>query len=251
MGDIYAAPESGVVQINRGESAGGNVDDAIAGNIEVNMLETLGDAWRGLKGFKLKCLIASLIWFVAYVVVSMVSYPVTRGIMLMGADAMSASIISVIVQSAVVAAVMPMWVGICIMGIRHSQGKSVSSGCIFEYFHRIPGAILWYFLMSFLIMLGYLLLIVPGIYLSFAYMFSLTLMIEKNMSAWQALEVSRKAVTRIWFRATGFLLLIALLVILGTIVLVIPLIWILPWVTLAFAMLYFKLFGAEAETLAD
>ena len=76
-------------------------------------------------------------------------------------------------------------------------------------------------------------------------------MIEKDMSAWQALEVSRKAVTHIWFRATGFLLLIMLLLTLGMIPLGIPLIWILPWVSLAFALVYFKLFGAEGETLAD
>jgi uncharacterized membrane protein len=102
-----------------------------------------------------------------------------------------------------------------------------------------------------MILLGYLLLILPGIYLSFAYMFSLPLMIEKDLGAWSALEVSRKAVTRIWFRAAGFLLLIMLLITLGMIPLGIPLIWIVPWVTLAYAMLYFKLFGAEAETLAD
>jgi hypothetical protein len=42
-----------------------------------------------------------------------------------------------------------------------------------------------------------------------------------------------------------------LLVSLGIILLVFPLIWILPWVSLAYAMLYFKLFGAEPQTLAD
>jgi len=110
---------------------------------------------------------------------------------------------------------------------------------------------LWYLLMSVLIFLGFLLLILPGIYLAFAYMFSLPLMIEKEIGAWQALEISRKAVTRVWFRATGFLILIMLLVSLGTILLVLPLIWILPWISLAYAMLYFKLFGAEPQTLAD
>ena len=115
----------------------------------------------------------------------------------------------------------------------------------------MPGALLWYLLYTLMIVLGYLLLILPGIYLSFAYMFSLPLMIEKDLGAWAALEVSRKAVTRIWFRATGFLLLIMLLITLGMIPLGIPLIWIVPWVTLAYAMLYFKLFGAEASTLAD
>jgi uncharacterized membrane protein len=137
------------------------------------------------------------------------------------------------------------------MGIRHSQRKSVSAGSVFNYFHRAPGAILWYFLYMLMIMLGYLLLILPGIYLSFAYMFSLPLMIEKDIGAWQALEVSRKAVTHIWFRATGFLMLISLLLTLAMIPLGIPLIWVLPWVTLAFALVYFKLFGAEGDTLAD
>ena len=38
---------------------------------------------------------------------------------------------------------------------------------------------------------------------------------------------------------------------LGMIPLGIPLIWIVPWVSLAYALLYFKLFGAEGATLAD
>ena len=63
--------------------------------------------------------------------------------------------------------------------------------------------------------------------------------------------MSRKAVTRVWFRATGFLMLVSLLMLLGMIPLGIPLIWIVPWIALAYAMLYFKLFGAEAQTLAD
>ena len=63
MDDIYATPESDLAQSRAGARRGGNVEDAIAGKIEVNMLETLGEAWRDLKGFKLKCHIASAIWF--------------------------------------------------------------------------------------------------------------------------------------------------------------------------------------------
>jgi len=251
MDDIYATPESDLAQNRSSEHIGGRVEDAIAGNIEVSMLGTLGEAWRDLKGFKLKCHIATAIWFAVYMVALFISIPVVFGLVAMGADEDSASIIAMLVQLIAIAVTMPMMVGITVMGIRHSQRKSVSPGQVLSYFHRAPGAILWYFLMSLMIMIGYLLLIIPGIYLSFAYMFSLPLMIEKDMGAWQALEVSRKAVTRIWFRATGFLLLVSLLIVLGMIPLGIPLIWIVPWVSLAFAMLYFKLFGAEGETLAD
>jgi hypothetical protein len=251
MSDIYATPESDLAQVSRSEHGGGNIEDAIAGNIEVRMLETFGEAWRGLKGFKLKCLIATLLWFVIYMIAAFINMPILMGLMALGADEATATIISGVIQFLAVTATMPMMVGITIMGIRHTQGKSVSSGLIFNYFHRVPGALLWYILMSVLIVIGFLLLVLPGIYLSFAYMFSLPLMIEKDIGAWQALEISRKAVTRLWFRATGFLLLIILLVSLGIVLLVVPLIWILPWVSLAYAILYFKLFGAELETLAD
>ncbi len=251
MGDIYATPESDLAYHSQSERNGGNIEDAIAGNIEVKMLSTLGEAWRGLKGFKLKCHIATVIWFVVYLVAAFISFPIVLGLIAVGADEPTATIIASLVQIIAIAATMPMIVGITVMGIRHSQNKSVSPGSVFNNFHRIPGTILWYFLMSLMITLGYILLILPGIYLSFAYMFSLPLMIEKDMTAWQALETSRKAVTRIWFRATGFFLLVMLLVILGMIPLTIPLIWIVPWVSLAYALVYFKLFGAEAQTLAN
>lgn len=251
MSDIYATPEADLAYDDRSQRSGGNVEDAVAGNIEIGMLETLGEAWRSLKGFKLKCHIATVIWLVVYLVAALISVPIVIGLVAVGADEATSSILASLIQIVAIAATMPMIAGITIMGIRHAQQKSVSPSSVFNYFHRIPGAILWYILMSLMIMLGYILLILPGIYLSFAYMFSLPLMIEKDMTAWQALETSRKAVTRIWFRATGFLLLIILLVTLGTIPLTIPLIWIIPWVSLAYALVYFKLFGAEARTLAD
>lgn len=251
MGDIYATPEADLAQTQTGSRGGGNIEDAIAGNIDVRMLDILGEAWRELKGYKLKCHIATVLWFLVYLVAALISIPVLFGLISVGADESTASIISSIVQILAVAATMPMLVGITVMGIRHYRDKSVTPSTVFAYFHKIPGAILWYIMMSLMITLGYLLLILPGIYLSFAYMFSLPLLVEKDMSAWRALETSRKAVTRFWFRGAGFLMLILLLIILGSIPLGIPLIWIVPWTSLAFSILYFKLFGAEAQTLAD
>ena len=251
MVDIYATPASDVVPRIVSERGGGSVEDAIDGKIDVGMLQTLGEAWRGLKGFKLKCHIATAIWLIVYLVVVMLSLPILFGLVALDVSENTASTISSLLQVIAIAATMPMMAGITIMGIRHSQDKSISAGSIFNYFHRAPTVILWYFLMTLMIILGFLLLILPGIYLSFAYMFSLPLIVEKDMGAWRALEVSRKAVTRIWFRAAGFLLLVMFFITLGMIPLGIPLIWIVPWVTLAYAMLYFKLFGAEARTLAN
>ena len=66
MVDIYATPESDVVQSGRSERGGGNIEDAIEGNIDVGMFAILGEAWRGLKGFKLKRHIATAIWIVPW-----------------------------------------------------------------------------------------------------------------------------------------------------------------------------------------
>ena len=67
MADIYATPEADLARSVQSERSGGNIDDAVAGNFEVNMLETLGEAWRGLKGFKLKCHIALTLYFLVYI----------------------------------------------------------------------------------------------------------------------------------------------------------------------------------------
>jgi hypothetical protein len=251
MNDIYAAPEADLSVAPEGNRAGGSVEDAIAGNIEISMLGSLGEAWRVLKGFKLKCHIASVLWFIVYVIAALLAIPIALLLVNLGADEATAGIISSIVQVVAISATMPMMVGIMIMGIRHLQGKPVSVGSIFSYFGYAPRVLLWYILMTLMIMIGYLLLILPGIYLTFAYMFSLPLIVEKDMSVWQALETSRKSISKFWFRFAGFMILVMLIMTVSMIPLGIPMIWTVPWVTLAWSLIYFKLFGAEADTLAD
>jgi uncharacterized membrane protein len=102
-----------------------------------------------------------------------------------------------------------------------------------------------------MIMLGLILLILPGIYLMIAYMFSMPLVVEKNMPAWQSLEVSRKALTRKWFPIFGLLLLMGFINTLAIFTLGIAWIWTIPWSVLTMSMVYTKLFGAEPHTLAN
>lgn len=47
---------------------------------------------------------------------------------------------------------------------------------------------------------GYLLLIIPGIYLQVIWCFALFLVVDKGLEPWAALEASRKAVAKNWFR---------------------------------------------------
>ncbi|MBD1917948.1 MULTISPECIES: hypothetical protein [Cyanophyceae] len=70
-----------------------------------------------------------------------------------------------------------------------------------------------------LIVIGSVLLILPGVYLAVAYLFAQPLVIDKNADFWQAMETSRKLITKKWFSFFGLLLLIFLLNIGGVILL--------------------------------
>jgi uncharacterized membrane protein len=251
MSNVYATPEADLSYSNASDRAGGSIEDAIAGNIDISMLGTMGEAWRNLKGFKMKCHVAFLLYFIVAILAAFISLPIIFGMTAIGADVNTATIVGSAVQMVASLAIVTMFMGIHIMGMRHAENKSVAAGSIFRYFNKVPGILLCYFIMLIMIMLGTLLLILPGIYLMIAYAFAMPLVVEKNMSAWRALETSRKALTRKWFPMLGLMLLLMLINTIAMIPLGIGLIWTVPWSVLTMSMVYTKLFGAEPETLAD
>jgi len=68
-----------------------------------------------------------------------------------------------------------------------------------------------------LMLLGILLCVIPGIYLSVAWYFAMPLVIDRRMNFWASMELSRKMVTRHWFMIFAFLIVYGLLVIAGLI----------------------------------
>ena len=249
--NIYATPEADLSNNSSAGRAGGNIEDAIAGNIEISMTGTMAEAWRATKGFKLTCHLAFLLYFAISIVVGLIGIPIVIGLIAVGAGEATASIVGSVVQIIASIVVLPVFIGIHILGMRHAEQKSITATAIFGYFNRAPVLFLCYFLMLVLIMLGIAILVIPGIYLMFAYMFAMALVVEKNMSAWSALETSRKALTRVWFRFFGLFFLISIINLLGIFTLFIAWIWTVPWSVLTLSMVYTKLFGAESHTLAD
>jgi len=251
MADIYATPEADLSQNIELDRAGGNIDDAVAGNFQVNMLETLGEAWRGLKGFKLKCHLALLLYMLVFLGVAVLLGIIVAILAMSGADQSVVNLFNFVVQIALNFVMLPVGISILVMAMRHANGKTVSAGEIFRHFDVMVSLFVAYLLQMILILIGFALLVLPGIYLMFAYGFATTLVLEKKMGPWQALETSRRAITRVWFRYFGFGWLIMLINMLGIFTLGIAWIWTVPWSILAMAMVYQKIFGVEAHTLAE
>jgi uncharacterized membrane protein len=146
----------------------------------------------------------------------------------------------------------PLGVGLGLLGIRRAAGKDTPVSTLWEpYSHALP-LIVMFVLMAALIVAGFFLLVLPGIYLSIAYSFAPYLIVEKNMGVWEALETSRKAITEYWWRYFGLMLVALLLVIVGSIPLLLGLIWVIPIVAIATGEVFQKTFGNhESEALAS
>ena len=63
-----------------------------------------------------------------------------------------------------------------------------------------------------LICVGLVLFVIPGIYLLVAYSFAFTLIVDRGMGPWQALETSRRVVNKNWWGVFGLTIVMLLLI---------------------------------------
>jgi len=98
------------------------------------------------------------------------------------------------------------------------RGENAQIGDAFSGFGPSIGQlILLGLVMNSLVMIGCVLCLIPGVYLSVAWYFAIPLVIDRRMNFWEAMESSRKLVTKHWFLVFAFLLVIGLLAAAGVI----------------------------------
>jgi hypothetical protein len=144
----------------------------------------------------------------------------------------------------------PLFVGLIAIAVRRACGMPVSFSMVFGYIRRAPVLIGAALLVTLLTYLGLLLLLLPGIYLSLAYGMTLPLLAFHDLGIWRAMETSRRAITHHWFGFFGLYLLMGILVVLSALLLLIPLIWTLPWAVLVVGVVYRRMFGAPSAEAA-
>ncbi|MBE9112069.1 hypothetical protein IQ273_21930 [Nodosilinea sp. LEGE 07298] len=109
-----------------------------------------------------------------------------------------------------------------------ARGRDAVFGDFFLGFNKFLPIFLTALVAGILTAIGFVLLILPGIYLAVAYLFAQPLVIDKSADFWQAMETSRKLITKKWFSFFGLLLLLFLLNLAGAIVLGIGLLVTVP-----------------------
>ncbi len=252
MTDVYAAPESELErQVTPGST--GSVEKAIRGEYEFSIGATVKEAWERTRGVKGTFFLAIIVYAIAAGAIAVIFRLLGMDPATLGPHAPPGRIIgySVIRELVSLVVLLPLGMGLFMMGLRRSMDAPVPLKRLFGYFGQLPKMLVTMLLMYILIFIGFLLLVLPGIYLSVAYYQAIPLAVEKGLSPWAAMETARKAVTRRWFAVFGFYLVLGLINVLAVIPLGIGLIWSLPLTMIAMGVLYRNMYGCEPETLAD
>ncbi len=112
----------------------------------------------------------------------------------------------------------PMLGGLYNYYLKLMRGQPANLGDAFAGFGSAFGPLLLaHVVVAVLSCLGFLCCILPGIYLGVAWKFTLPLVIDKRMGFWEAMELSRKVVTRQWWILFALFIVAALISAVGVI----------------------------------
>jgi len=172
--------------------------------------------------------------------------------------------------------ILPMILGLFLISTRKIKGKSISYAFIFKYikkkyFKRMMAMSLFllvivlvfelvagiFFTLSHsghfpyiinILFWGLAVVAILGlIYVLVAYSLSFFMVLDQDMTAWQALETSRKTVAKHWFRMFFLLFFVTIINFIAMIPLFIGLIWALPWSKNVITVAYDRLYGIAGK----
>ncbi len=132
--------------------------------------------------------------------------------------------------------------------LKRLRGQPAGIGDCFVGFQVLtPALIIASLLVSVFTVVGLFFLILPGIYLAVAYLFTFLLVIDHRLEFWSAMEVSRRVITRNWFWMFLLVIVGALLSCLGLVLLIVGLFLTLPLYYGMLVAAYEQLVGPAAK----
>jgi hypothetical protein len=136
--------------------------------------------------------------------------------------------------------------GFYLVAFQIARNRPTAFGDFFKGFNRALPILLLSIVSTIIIIIGFALILVPGIYLSVAFMLSLPLLLDKNLDFWPAMAMSRKIVTKKWFSFFGFAIVLTLINIAGGLLLGLGLLFTVPWTMCSIAAAYEDIVGLNS-----
>ncbi|MFN2354407.1 MAG: hypothetical protein ABR512_07775 [Desulfopila sp.] len=210
------------------------------------VLTLLNDAWRYSKGVKSSLWGALIVMHLVLIVlggaVALLAPPLFSGSVPLAAVAAEGALQVLLSFLSFLFTAGILMIAVNKIGQRYFNWKMVFVG-----FRRLGVLLQLFVLQSIMLVVGFVLFILPGIYLSVAYILAIPLIFLRGLGPWQALEISRQAVHKRWW--TVFFAIIAMSVLMG--ISAIPaglgLIWTVPMFVVMVGVLYYHFFGMVEE----
>ncbi|MDH3642700.1 MAG: hypothetical protein OES38_11430, partial [Gammaproteobacteria bacterium] len=140
----------------------------------------------------------------------------------------------------------PFFAGVFMVGLRQSVGLPVSFDQQFAYYGAALPILAVALLQSIASAIGFVLLIIPGLYLAFALALSIPLKVEKQLPVLDCLTTSLKLVNK-KFLNVAVLAIVASFISTLSFITIIGWIWAMPWMLMVYAITYRQLAGCEIE----
>lgn len=142
----------------------------------------------------------------------------------------------------------PLMAGFFIAALKTMKNQSIAFADFFKGFENFVQLNLLNIVTFIILFVGFLLLIIPGFYLSIAYFLALPILLDKKMDFWPALESSRKVVTKRWWSFFGFSFILGLMNFLGALCLGFGLLVTVPLSFCAIAAAYEDIIGLKSAS---
>ena len=139
----------------------------------------------------------------------------------------------------------PLTAGYYIVANKISKGEAYEFGTFFKGFDYFVPLLLYSLIAGIFIALGIVALIIPGIYLAVAYTFAPLFIVFAKMEFWDGMELSRKLVTKNWWNIFGFVLLLFLINLTGTLAFLVGLLFTIPLTFCAIYAAFEDIVGTE------
>jgi len=221
-----------------GAHYGGSIEQTLAGAAELDVMDTIREAWERIDGIKGTVVGGVLIIYGIVLVVSAVLGSI------FGFDGQSV-VAGTVSQIVVMSIVYPFMAGVFMLGLRRSVGLPVDFKEQFSFYGMMLPIVAVGLLQSVLTSLGLMLLIIPGLYLAVALSLAIPLKVEKDLGVTDCLATSLRLVNRKFVPVLLLGLASTALIVVG-ILSVIGWIWTIPWSAMIYAITYRQLAGYDA-----
>ncbi|GAB4383308.1 MAG: hypothetical protein Kow00121_44950 [Elainellaceae cyanobacterium] len=142
----------------------------------------------------------------------------------------------------------PLNAGFYIVALKLVKRRATTFSDFFRGFNYFIPLLLASIVTGIFIVLGFLLLLIPGIYLAVAYTFTSPLIIERKMDFWQAMETSRKVVTKQWFSFLWLGILVFFINVAGALACGLGLLVTVPLTYCTYVAAYENIFGLQLSS---